>query len=177
MSFTVRTAAEPLAVAGAVRDAIHELDGSIAVAHLQPMTDVVAASVATDRFMTRLLTAFSAIALLLAAIGIFGVISYGVAQRRREIGVRMALGASHRDVLQLIVAGALKLAGGGILIGAAGALVLGRLMRSLLFGIQPFDPFTFVAGSIVLMLVALTASMLPAWRAARTLPAAVLNTE
>lgn len=177
MSFTVRTAAEPLAVAGAVRAAIHELDGSIAVAHLRPMTDVVAASVATDRFMTRLLSAFGAIALLLAAIGIFGVISYGVAQRRREIGVRMALGASHRDVLQLIVAGALKLAGAGILIGAAGALVLGRLMRSLLYGVQPFDPFTFVAGSIALMLVALTASMLPAWRAARTLPAAVLNTE
>jgi ABC-type antimicrobial peptide transport system permease subunit len=177
MSFTVRTAADPLAVASAVREAIGELDASIAVAHLQPMTDVVAASVATDRFTTRLLTAFSAIALLLAAIGIFGVISYGVVQRQREIGVRMAVGASQRDVLQLIVAGALKLAGGGIIIGIAGALVLGRLMQSLLFGVQPFDPFTFVSGSLVLMVVALAASVLPAYRAARTPPAAVLNTE
>jgi ABC-type antimicrobial peptide transport system permease subunit len=141
------------------------------------MTDVVAASVATDRFTTRLLTAFSAIALLLAAIGIFGVISYGVVQRQREIGVRMAVGASQRDVLRLIVAGALKLAGGGIIIGIAGALVLGRLMQSLLFGVQPFDPFTFVSGSLVLMVVALAASVLPAYRAARTPPAAVLNTE
>ncbi|HEX2167615.1 MAG TPA: ABC transporter permease [Longimicrobiales bacterium] len=177
MSVTVKTATEPLSVSSAVRAAVHEIDGGLAVSQLQPMTDVVAASVATDRFMTRLLTAFSAIALLLAAIGIFGVISYGVAQRRREIGVRMAVGASRVDVLRLIVSGALKLAGGGIILGVIAALVLGRLMQSLLFGVQPFDPATFASGSIVLLLVALGASALPAWRAARTPPASVLNTE
>jgi predicted permease len=177
MAMTVRTAAEPLSVSGGVRGAIHEIDPSLAVSQLRPMTDVVAASVATDRFMTRLLTAFSAIALLLAAIGIFGVISYGVAQRSREIGVRIAVGASRRDVLRLIVKGALKLAGGGIIIGIAAALALGRFMQSLLFGVHPFDPATFASGSIVLLIVALSASLLPAWRAARTPPATVLNTE
>ena len=177
MAVAVRTAGEPLAVAAGVRSVIHEMDGGLAVSQLMPMTDVVAASVATDRFMTRLLTAFSAIALLLAAIGIFGVISYGVAQRRREIGVRMAVGASRGDVLHLIVSAALKLAGSGIAIGIVAALALGRLMQSLLFGVEPFDPATFVSGSVVLLLVALGASMLPAWRAAQTPPATVLNTE
>jgi putative ABC transport system permease protein len=177
MSVTVKTAGPPMAVAGAVRSAIHELDGGLAVAQLQPLTDVIAASVATDRFMARLLTGFSAIALLLAAIGIFGVISYGVAQRRREIGVRMAVGASRRDVLQLIVSGALRLTGGGIVIGVVAAILMARLMRSLLFGVQPFDLATFVTGGVVLLLVAFTASMLPALSAARTPPASVLNTE
>jgi putative ABC transport system permease protein len=177
MAVTVRTAAEPLSVADGVRGAIHGIDPALAVSQLRPMTAVVAASVATDRFMTRLLTTFSAIALLLAAIGIFGVISYGVAQRRKEIGVRMAVGASRRDVLTLIVSGALRLAGGGIIIGVVGALALGRLMQSLLFGVQPFDPATFVSGSILLLAVALAASTLPAWRAARTSPASVLNTD
>jgi putative ABC transport system permease protein len=177
MAVTVRTAVDPLSVSSAVRAAIHDIDPGLAVSELRPMTDVVAASVATDRFMTRLLTAFSAIALLLAAIGIFGVISYGVAQRRREIGVRMAVGASRGDVLQLIVGGALRLAGGGIIIGIVAALLLGRLMQSLLFGVQPFDPATFASGSLVLLAVSLVASTLPAWRAARTPPASVLNTE
>ena len=177
MAVTVRTSVDPLSVSSGVRAAIHDIDPGLAVSELRPMTDVVAASVATDRFMTRLLTAFSAIALLLAAIGIFGVISYGVAQRRREIGVRMAVGASRSDVLQLIVGGALRLAGGGIVIGIVAALALGRLMQSLLFGVEPFDPATFASGSLVLLAVSLVASMLPAWRAARTPPASVLNTE
>lgn len=177
MAVTVRTAGEPLLAAEGVRAAIHGIDAGLAVAQLRPMTEVVATSVATDRFMTRLLTAFSAVALLLAAIGIFGVISYGVAQRRREIGVRIAVGASRRDVLQLIVSGALKLASAGIVLGIVAALLLGRLMQSLLYGVRPFDPATFASGSIVLLIVALGASMLPAWRAARTAPASVLNTE
>jgi putative ABC transport system permease protein len=177
LSFTLRTAGDPLAVAAGVRSAVHELDGTLAVAQLRPLTEVVATSVATDRFMTLLLTAFSAIALLLAAIGLFGVISYGVAQRRREIGVRMAVGASRADVLRLIVTGAMKLAGGGVLVGLVAALALGRLMRTLLFGIGPFDAITFVAGGAVLLGAAFMASMLPALSAARTPPATVLNSE
>lgn len=177
MAVTLRTAGEPLSLARTVSDAVHEIDPGIAVAQLRSMSDVVDASVATDRFMTRLLTAFSGIALLLAAIGIFGVISYGVAQRRREIGVRMAVGASQRQVLHLIVSGALRLAGGGILIGIAAAVLLARLMRSLLFGVQPFDLATFFSGGLVLLAVATAASVLPALTAARTPPAAVLNRE
>ncbi|HSJ08548.1 MAG TPA: ABC transporter permease [Longimicrobiales bacterium] len=177
MSVTVRTAGSTEAVAGAITGAVHEIDPGLAVSQLRPLTEVVAASVATDLFMTRLLSTFSAVALLLAAIGIFGVISYGVAQRRREIGVRIAVGASRRDVLMLIVSGALRLAGGGILIGVVAALALSRLMRSLLFGVQPFDVATFASGAVVLMTVAFAASMLPALSAARTPPAAVLNRE
>jgi putative ABC transport system permease protein len=177
MAVIVRTATEPMAVARAASAAVHAIDPGLAVANMRPLTDVVSASVATDRFMARLLTAFGAIALLLAAIGIFGVISYGVAQRRREIGVRMAVGASRRDVLQLIVAGAIRLAGAGIIIGAAAGLMLGRAMQSLLFGVAPFDPATFVLGGLILMLVAVLASVLPAWHAARTPPATVLNAE
>jgi putative ABC transport system permease protein len=177
LSYTLRTAADPMAVAAAVRTAVHELDGTLAVAQLRPLAEVVATSVATDRFMTLLLTAFSAIALLLAAIGLFGVISYGVAQRRREIGVRMAVGASRADVLRLIVTSAMKLAGGGVLVGLVAALALGRLMRTLLFGVGPFDALTFISGGAVLLAAALLASMLPALRAARTPPATVLNSE
>jgi putative ABC transport system permease protein len=176
-TFIVRTTTAPMAIARAATGAVHQLDAGLAVAQLRPLTDVVASSVATDRFMARLLAAFGGIALLLAAIGIFGVISYGVAQRRREIGVRMAVGASRGDVLRLIVTGAMRLAGAGIVVGAAAALLLARAMKSLLFGITPFDPATFVIGGAALMVVALLASLIPALSAARTPPAAVLNTE
>jgi predicted permease len=177
MDITVASAGDPLELQGAIRATVAELDPGLAVARMRTMDDVVAASMATDRFMTRLLTAFSAVALLLAAIGIFGVISYSVAQRRREIGVRMAVGASRIDVIRLVVSGALRLAGGGVLLGIAGALVAGELLRSMLFGIGAFDPLTFIAAGTVLLAVAFAASVLPALRAARTPPAAVLNTE
>jgi putative ABC transport system permease protein len=177
MTFTLRTATAPMALARPVTDAVHELDPGLAVAQLRPLTDVVASSVETDRFMARLIAAFGAIALLLAAIGIFGVISYGVAQRRREIGVRMAVGATRGDVLRLIVAGALRLAGAGIILGALAGLALGRAMQSLLFGVAPFDPATFVIGGAVLVAVAVLASVVPALNAARTPPAIVLNAD
>lgn len=178
MAVAVRAAAgDPMALAGAVKAAVHEVDPGLAVAQLRPLSSVVAESVAADRFMARLLTAFSAVALLLAAVGIFGVISYSVAQRRREIGVRMAVGASRGDVVRLIVTGAIRLAGAGVLLGVIGALAASRLLQSLLFGVRPSDPVTFVASGVVLLGVALVASVLPAWTAARTPPASVLNTE
>jgi ABC-type antimicrobial peptide transport system permease subunit len=127
--------------------------------------------------MTRLLTAFSAVALVLAAIGIFGVISYGVAQRRREIGVRMAVGASRREVIGLIVGSSMRLAAGGVLLGLVGSLLLTEQLRAMLYGIDPTDPITFVVAGVVLMAVAAVAALLPAWAASRTPPAAVLNTE
>ena len=177
MAVTISTEGDPNALRDEVKAAVHELDPSLALADVRPMRDVLSASIAADRFITRLLTAFSAVALLLAAIGIFGVISYGVAQRRREIGVRMAVGASRREVIQLIVSGALRLATGGVLIGVAGALGLTQLLRAMLYGVSVADPITFVAGAFVLMAVATMAALLPAWSASRTPPASVLNTE
>jgi putative ABC transport system permease protein len=177
MSMVVRTDGDPALLATAVTAAVHTLDPALAVSELRTLQNVVAASVATDRFMTVLLTTFSVLALLLAAVGIFGVISYGVVQRRREIGVRLAVGASQGDVVRLIVGGAMRLVAAGMLIGAATALVLTRLLGSLLYGVQPTDPATFAAAASVLLSVALAASVLPAWRAARTSPASVLNAE
>jgi putative ABC transport system permease protein len=173
----LRTAGDPLTLAAPARAAVRELDAGLAVGELRPMTQVVAESAATDRFMAALLTVFSGMALLLAAVGIFGVISYGVVQRRREIGVRLAVGASRSDVIRLIVSGAMRLASAGLLIGMVAALGLTRLIRSLLYGVAPTDPVTFLAAAAVLLVVALLASMLPAWRAARTPPAMVLNSE
>jgi putative ABC transport system permease protein len=177
MVLVLRTAGDPLTLAAPARAAVRELDAGLAVGELRPMTQVVAESAATDRFMAALLTVFSGMALLLAAVGIFGVISYGVVQRRREIGVRLAVGASRSDVIRLIVSGAMRLASAGLLIGMVAALGLTRLIRSLLYGVAPTDPVTFLAAAAVLLVVALLASMLPAWRAARTPPAMVLNSE
>jgi putative ABC transport system permease protein len=177
MVMVLHTQGDPLAVAQAAKAVVHELDGGLAVGELRPMSEVVAMSAATDRFMAALLTAFSIMALLLAAVGIFGVISYGVVQRRREIGVRLAVGASRGDVVRLIVAGAMRLAGAGLIIGMLAALALTRLIQSLLYGVAPTDPVTFTAAALVLLVVALLASMLPALRASRTPPAMVLNSE
>ncbi|HEX6134453.1 MAG TPA: ABC transporter permease [Longimicrobiales bacterium] len=177
LDITVATTLDPATLGTALRTAVTELDPALAPARLRPMSEVVAASMARDRFMTLLLTAFSAVALLLAAIGIFGVISYSVTQRRREIGVRMAIGASRSDVIRLIVGGGLRLAGAGVLVGMVAAAATSRLLQSLLFGIGAFDPATFLAAGIVLITVAFIASALPAWRASRTPPASVLNTE
>ncbi|HEX6307606.1 MAG TPA: ABC transporter permease [Longimicrobiales bacterium] len=177
LDIAVATALEPASLQGALRTAVAELDPALAAARLRPVSEIVAASMAHDRFMTLLLTAFSAVALLLAAIGIFGVISYSVAQRRREIGVRMAIGASRTDVIRLIVGGALRLAVAGVLVGMLAAAAGSRLLQSMLFGIGAFDPLTFVLAGTVLITVAFIASALPAWRAARTPPATVLNTE
>jgi putative ABC transport system permease protein len=124
-----------------------------------------------------LLTVFGAIALILAAIGVYGVISYGVAQRTQEIGIRMALGARHTDVLAMVVRHGAVLAGIGLAVGLGGALALSRLLSSLLFQVSPTDPPTFASGTVVLTAVALLAAALPARRAARTDPMVALRNE
>jgi putative ABC transport system permease protein len=124
-----------------------------------------------------LLTVFGAIALILAAIGVYGVISYGVTQRTQEIGIRMALGARHAEVLALVVRHAVVLAGIGLIVGLAGALALSRLVSSLLFRVSPTDPPTFATGMVVLTAVAVLAATLPARRAARTDPVVALRNE
>jgi putative ABC transport system permease protein len=133
--------------------------------------------IADRRFTLILVGVFAALALILASIGIYGVISYSVAQRTREIGIRMALGASQRQVLQMVVGGGAKLAALGIVIGAAGALGLTQFIRSFLYGVSPSDPLTFAGISLILGSVALLASYVPARRAMKVDPNTALRYE
>ena len=177
MTLAVRTSAEPSALAGALREAAKRVDRGLPVYDIATMDDRRAATLATARFSTTLLTAFGGIALLLASIGVYGVISYGVTQRAQEIGIRLALGADSGRVLRLVVGHAATLAGGGLALGLAGALLLSRLLGGLLFQVSPTDPPTLAAGCVTLALVALTAALVPALRAARLDPARTLRAE
>jgi putative ABC transport system permease protein len=177
MELVLRTSSDPAALAGVVRNAVHEMDKDQSVADIQTLDKVVSASLAQPRLNTLLLGAFAALALLLAAIGIYGVISYSVALRTREIGIRMALGAERVDVLKLVVKHGLILALTGATIGLIGALSLTRLMSTLLYGVQPSDPPTFLAVFMVLVGVALLSSYIPARRATKVDPMVALRYE
>jgi putative ABC transport system permease protein len=141
------------------------------------MDEYVSSSVAASRFNTTLLAIFAGVALVLTIIGLYGVMSYSVAQRTNEIGIRMALGAQTRDVLGLIVKDGVKIVGIGLLIGMGGALMLTRLLESLLFGVTTRDPLTFLAIAAVLSLVAMLACYIPALRATRVDPLEALRCE
>jgi putative ABC transport system permease protein len=167
----VRGSGDPLARAAAIREQIRAVDPNLPLAEITPLDQVVARSVARPRFYTSLLTLFAAVALALAATGIFGVMSYTVAQRAREISIRMALGARTVDVLRAIVGHAMVLAGIGVALGILGAIALGRVIRNQLFGVGLFDPLTLSAVVIVLFGSAAMASLLPARRAAGVDPA------
>jgi putative ABC transport system permease protein len=173
----VRTQAEPLALSGAVRDIVHGFDRTLPVAAVRALAQLVVQSSAGRRFNMLLLTFFAATALLLAAVGIYGVIAHTVTQRTQEIGIRMALGARRSDVLRLIVGQGLALAGAGITLGLFGAFALTRLMTSLLFGVSATDPLTFAAVALLLAAVALAASYLPARRATKVNPLVALRHE
>ena len=177
MGLALRTASDPLRLTGAVASAVHELDKDQSVADIRTLDQVVSASLAQPRFNTLLLAAFAVLALLLAAIGIYGVISYGVAMRTREIGIRTALGATRLDVLRLVVQHGIRLALTGAAFGMVGALILARLMSSLLYGVKPSDPPTFLAVFAVLVGVALVASYIPARRATKVDPMVALRQE
>ena len=177
MTVAVRTAGSAVAVMTPVRRAITQVDASLPVYNLATMQGRVVESMAQARFSTMLLTVFGGIALALAAIGVYGVISYGVAQRTQEIGIRMALGARHADVLGMVVRHGATLAAIGLGVGLAGALVLSRLMSTLLFQVSPTDPPTFATGLAVLSAVAVLAAVLPARRAARTDPMVALRND
>ena len=168
MTVVARGAGDALSLMTPMTRAIAEVDPALPLYNLETMQGRLVDSLAQSRFSTMLLTAFGTIALLLAAIGVYGVISYGVTQRTQEIGIRMALGARHADVLALVVRHGGRLAAIGLAVGLAGALALSGLIRSLLFQVSPTDPPTFATGMIVLTTVAVLAAALPARRAART---------
>jgi putative ABC transport system permease protein len=173
----VRTDLDPLSLASAVRRAVWEVDKDQPVSKIRTMEEIVSESVARQRFSMMLLGVFAALALALAAVGIYGVMSYSVAQRTREFGIRMALGAQRSDVLKLAVGQGLKLVLVGIAIGLGAAFLLTRVMSSLLFGVSATDPLTFITISLVLVGVAVLASFIPALRATKIDPMVALRYE
>jgi putative ABC transport system permease protein len=173
----VRSNGDPLGLTSAVRGEVTALDKSLAVASIKTMDRTVAESIAPQRFTLLLTAIFAALALALASAGIYGVMSYSVAQRTQEIGVRMALGARARDVLQLIMIRGMLLALTGVAFGLIGSFTLSRLMSSLLFGVSATDLITFGAVSLLLVIVALIACFLPARRAAKVDPMIALKYE
>lgn len=176
-SLLVRVKGEPTTLARTVRGAFRTLDPAITVFGVEPLEETLSRSVAQKRFTVLLVAMFAALALFLAMLGIYGVLSYTVEQRTREIGVRAALGAQSSDLLRLIVGQAIPIVGLGLGLGLAGAFVLSRLLRSLLFGVSPTDFFTFAAVSVLLAVVALVASYVPARRAAKVDPMVALRYE
>jgi predicted permease len=173
----LRNAADPTAAAAAVKKEIRELDPDLPIYHLRTMGERVAQSMARQRFFMLLLSLFAGVALVLATIGVYGVMAFLVTQGTREIGIRIALGASERRVLGLVLGQGLAVAAGGGAIGLAFAFVLTRSLRSLLFGVRDTDPITFAAVALVLVSTALAATYFPARRAARTDPMVSLRTE
>jgi predicted permease len=173
----VRTTGDPLAMAAAVRAEIWKLDKELPLYQVRTMEQILSASVVGQRFNMLLLTVFAALALLLATVGIYGLMSYATAQRAREIGVRLALGARARDVLRLVMKQGLILTVSGVAIGLAGAFALTRIMTGLLFGVSATDPVTFTLIAALLTLVALVACWIPARRAAKFDPMVALRCE
>lgn len=175
--FTIRTSSEPLLLASALRKEVGALDKNLALANVAAMEELVSDSVARPRLILSLLGLFATVALVLAAVGIYGVMSYVVSQRTHEIGIRMALGARARDVLKLVLGRGMVLVLLGVGLGLGGAFGLTRLLSTLLFGVSPTDPVTFLGISLVLALVALLATYVPARRATRVDPTVALRYE
>ena len=176
-ALVIRANFDPLSLAGTVRQAVWEIDKDQPVSDISSMEEIVSGSVARQRFSMLLLGIFAGLALVLAAVGIYGVMSYSVAQRTREIGIRMALGAQRSDVLKMTIGSGLRLVLTGLAMGVAVAFILTRVMSSLLFGVSPTDPLTFISISIVLVSVAVLASYIPALRATRVDPMFALRYE
>jgi putative ABC transport system permease protein len=176
-SLAVRTTGDPESIAPALRAAIARVDRGIALTQVRTMDEIASESVARPRFRARLLAGFAAVALLLAAVGIFGVLAFSVSQRPREFGIRMAVGAQSRDVLGMVLVRGLKIAAGGIALGLAGAALTARTAATLLFGVQPLDGGAYGFAAILLAAVALAAGLVPALRASQVDPAITLREE
>ncbi|MGH9709648.1 MAG: FtsX-like permease family protein, partial [Candidatus Acidiferrales bacterium] len=175
--FLVRTRRAPMLTLPDARSVLHALDADIPLVKPETMQSVISDSLTDWRFHAVLLGVFGGLALVIAAIGVYGVISYSVAQRTHEIGVRMALGAQHEDVLRLVLGHGVRLALFGVVVGVIAALALTRLMSSLLFGVSATDPLTFVGVAVLLVFVAMLACYIPARRALRVDPMVALRYE
>ena len=169
------TTSQPTALTASIRNALAQVDPGVPLTRVRLFEDYIAQSLARPRFNAFLLSIFAGVALLLTAIGIYGVMAYSVAQRRQEIGIRMALGAQKQDVLRMVVGGGMKLTALGVIIGLTAALALTRLLGNMLYGMQPFDGPTLTAVALLLALIALLACWLPARRAAGVNPLVALR--
>ncbi|HZS46040.1 MAG TPA: ABC transporter permease [Blastocatellia bacterium] len=177
ISFVLRTSGDPSLLAAAVQGEIRQLDPTVLMRNLRPMDQLVSNTIAPQRFNLWLVGSFAVLGLLLAAVGIYGVMAYGVAQRTHEIGIRMALGAQNSDVLKLVISQAVKLAFIGVAIGTIASLGLTRLLKTLLYGVSTTDPMTFVLIAALLIVIALIASYLPTRRAMKVDPMMALHYE
>ena len=175
MTFAVHTASNPQSVAGAMRGVLREVDRDLPVQSIATMEEAIAATTAEPLFQTRLLAAFSLLALILSAIGIYGVLAYSVTERRHEIGIRMALGAGRGEVIRMVLRRTLVLASGGVALGTVGGLAVTRVLAKLLYDVKPTDPGTFAAVAVLLTGVALLAGLLPARRATKVDPLVALR--
>jgi putative ABC transport system permease protein len=176
-TLVARTSADPAALAGALKGQVWSIDPRVPVTEITTLTQAMTESMSRPRFNLVLLSSFAAVGLLLAAIGIYGVISYSVGQRTQEIGLRMALGALPRDIRRAVVGEAVLLSGIGLAIGVAGALAVTRVMRSMLFEVSPSDPASFGVTVAVLAATAVAAAWVPARRAMRVDPMVALRAE
>ena len=177
LTMVLRTAGDPSTLIASAREAIWSIDRNVPLSNIQTMDRTVALSIAQPRFYTTMLLSFAVVALALGAVGLFGVLSFVVSRRTREIGLRMALGAFEKDVLGMMVKRGLGLTIAGVALGILAALLVTRVLRAFLYDVAPTDPATFIAVSILLIGVAFAASYLPARRAARVDPMDALRYE
>jgi ABC-type antimicrobial peptide transport system permease subunit len=177
MTLVIRTAGDPLNLAAPVRAELRAFDQELIPEQIATMTQILSRSLAQRRLNSTLIGSLAALAVLLAAGGLYSLIAYNVAQRTQEIGIRLALGAEPRDILRLVLLQGFKLAAFGIALGLASAIAATRALRSLLFGVSPTDPLTFVAIPLLLALVALLACWFPARRATKVDPLVALRSE
>jgi predicted permease len=175
MALVVKTDGDPLALAGAVREAVRRIDPAVPVARVRTLASIVTGSIAAPRLASLVLALFAVVAVVLCAVGVYGVLAMGVAERRQEIGVRMALGAEAAAVSRLVLGEGLAAVGAGLAIGLAAAALLSRFLVGLLHGVRPLDPVTYLAVAAALGGVSIVAGLLPALRAARTDPAIALR--
>jgi putative ABC transport system permease protein len=177
MAVYLRTSEDPTHLTQALRQQIQAVDPNLPVFGEQPMENLVSASLAQRRFAMQIVGLFGVLALLLAGIGIYGVMAYTVSQRTREIGIRLALGASAGAILRWVLTQGMRLTLMGVAVGLVGALALTRLLRGMLFGVGTTDPLTYVGLALLLALVALLACYIPAWRATKVDPMIALRYE
>jgi len=177
MTFAIRTVLPPLSIANAVRRAVSEIDPTIPVANMKTEEQQIAENIGKERLFAGLVSAFGAVAALLAAIGLYGVMAYSVARRTVELGIRFALGARRSTVQSMVLRQSLWMVAFGLAIGIPAALALTRLIESTLFGVKPTDPASFIAAALLMTVVGALAAWIPAHRASRVDPITALRCE